>query len=396
MGETMSRRRTRPNAPIRIAYLNGSLEIGGSERQMVELALRLPRDRFAPEFVLLTGRGPLADQAEAGGVPVHVLNWARAGESWRRVRRTRDVARYVSTMRRGQFDIVDAWLFHAYVLAAATRPMTGVRAVIAGRRCLFDFKAGDHPINRLLDEIARRRVDAIVANSDGVLRDTVAHEGIAPERICVIRNGARIPATLLPEVRDSIRGRWGAGPDRVVIGCIANYKPKKGLDAVVAVASIVTAAVPESMFVLIGEGPLRPSLQRQIDEAGLTNRVLLNGMEPDGAQVVGGFDIALQASLSEGLPNALLEAATAGVPVVATNVGGTAEVVADGSTGRLVEPGDNAVMAEALIWLATSRDRRMRFGDAGRALVAERFGMDRFVAETIDLYEQVLARRAPR
>ncbi len=392
----MIRPRTGPDTPIRIAYLNGSLEIGGSERQMVELALRLPRDRFAPEFILLTGRGPLADQAEAGGVPVHVLNWARAGESWRRLRRARDVARYVSTMRRGHFDIVDAWLFHAYALAAATRPVTGVRAVIAGRRCLYDFKAGDHPINRLLDEIARRRVDAIVANSDGVLRDTVAHEGIAPEQICVIRNGARVPTPLAAEARDAIRSRWGAGPDRVVIGCIANYKPKKGLDAVVAVASIVIAAVPESMFVLVGEGPLRSELQRQIDAAGLTNRVLLHGMEADAAEVVGGFDIAVQASLSEGLPNALLEAAAAGVPIVATNVGGTAEIVADGSTGRLVEPADNAAMAEALVWLATSRDRRVRFGDAGRALVAERFGMDRFVAETVALYEQILARRGPR
>src|SRR5207249_4197775 len=101
--------------------------------------------------------------------------------------------------------------------------------------------------------------------------------------------------------------RWSAGPNDIVIGCIANYKPKKGLDSVVAVASIVAAAVPDSMFVLIGEGPLRPDLQRQIDEAGLTNRVLLHGTEADAAQVVGGFDIALQASLSEGLPNALLE-----------------------------------------------------------------------------------------
>jgi glycosyltransferase involved in cell wall biosynthesis len=384
------------DAPIRIAYLNGSLDIGGSERQMVELARRLPRDRFNPEFVLLTGRGPLADLAESGGVPVHVLNWARAGEPWRRVRRVGDVARYVSAIRRGHFDIVDAWLFHAYALAAATRSLTGVRAVIAGRRCLSDFKAGDHPINRVLDEIARRRVDAIVANSQGVLQDAMAHEGIAPERICVIRNGAGLPTPLTDEMRDAIRGRWGAGPDDVVIGCIANYKPKKGLDAVVAAASLVVAAVPQSIFVLIGEGPLRPDLQRQIDDAGLTNQIRLHGMEPDARQIVGGFDIALQASLSEGLPNAILEAASAGVPVVATNVGGTAEIVTDGSTGRLVELGDNQAMAEAIIWLAASRDRRERFGAAGRALVADRFGMDRFVAETVALYEQVLARRRSR
>ena len=82
--------------------------------------------------------------------------------------------------------------------------------------------------------------------------------------------------------------------------------------------------------------------------------------------------------------------------MVATNVGGTAEVVADGSTGRLVAPGDVDAMAEAILWLASGRDHRVTVGAAGRHLVAERFGMDRFVAETAALYEQVLASRASR
>lgn len=389
-------RRNRSAGPIRIAYLNGSLDIGGSERQMVELARRLPRDRFSPEFVLLTGRGPLADLAESGGVPVHVLDWARTGEPWRRVRRIGDIARYVTTMRHGQFDIIDAWLFTAYAIAASARSLTDVPVIIAGRRALSDFKIGQHPINRMLDEIARRRVDSIVANSEGVMRDVLANEGIAPDRICVIRNGAELPVPLAAESRDAIRSRWGAGPENVVIGCIANYKRKKGLEAIVAVASVVVAAVPAAIFVLIGEGPLRPDLEQAIGEAGLVERVRLHGREPDAREIVGGFDIALQASLSEGLPNAILEAAAAGIPVVATNVGGTAELVADGTTGRLVEPGDNQAMAEAIIWLAASSDRRAAFGAAGRRLVAERFGMDRFVAETMALYEQVLARRRPR
>ena len=392
----MTRRRGRPDGRIRIAYLNGSLGIGGSERQMVELARRLPRDKFAPEFVLLTDRGPLADLAESSGVPVRVLHWAQPGEPWRRVRRIGDVARYVATMRRGRFHIIDAWLFHAYAVAAAMRSWTGAEAIIAGRRSLGDFKRTDHPINRILDGIARRRVDAIVANSEGVLRDALLREGIAPDRIRVIRNGAELPPPLTDEARDRIRRNWGAGPENLVIGCIANYRQTKGLDTVVAVASVVGIAVPRAIFVLIGEGPYRAELERAIDAAGLADRVRLEGSVPDARQIVGAFDIALQASVSEGLPNAILEAAAAGVPVVATNVGGTAEVVADGSTGRLVAPGDVDAMAEAIRWLAASSDRRVTAGQAGRGLVAERFGMDRFVAETVALYEHVLANRASR
>jgi glycosyltransferase involved in cell wall biosynthesis len=391
----MKGRRTPSGGPIRIAYLNGSLEIGGSERQMVELARRLPRDRFAPEFILLTGRGPLADVAEAAGVPVSVLNWARLGEPWRRVRRIGDVARTAARLRRGRFDLIDAWLFHAYAIAAAVRPVIGVQAIVSGRRNLGETRS-HHPINRVLAEIARHRVDAIVANSESVRRAVSVREGIAFEQIDVIRNGVVPPTALTDEARRSLRSRWGAGSDHVVIGCLANYKPRKGLDAVIAVASIVTTAIPGAIFVLVGEGPLRPDLERAINSAGLTDRVKLHGREPDARHILGAFDIALQASLSEGLPNAVLEAAAEGLPVVATNVGGTAELVADGETGCLVEPGDLPAMAEAIIWLAASRERRLALGAAGRALVEERFGMDRFVAETVALYERVLADRTSR
>jgi glycosyltransferase involved in cell wall biosynthesis len=380
--------------PIRVAYLHGSLEIGGSERQMVELARRLPRDTFAPEFVLLDRRGPLADLAEANGVPVTVLDWTPSGTPWPRLRKVRDLARYVTTMRQGRYDIIDAWLFHAYALAAAARTVTRVPAIIAGRRNLSG--PGGHPVNRLLDNVARRRVDVIVANSEGVRREVIRRENVAPGRIRVIHNGVELPAQLTPGERDAIRARWGAGPDSIVIGCVANYRPEKGLGAVIEVASQVTAAVEASIFVLIGEGPLRADLARAIDAAGLGDRVRLHGREPDARAILGGLDIALQASLAEGMPNAVLEAAAAGLPVVATDVGGTAEIVTDGSTGRLVAPGDIDAMAEALMWLAASRDRRLALGAAARMLVADRFGMDRFVAETTALYEQVLAGRAWR
>jgi len=382
-----------PDRPIRVAYLNGSLDLGGSERQMVELARRLPRDRFAPEFVLLTGRGPLADLAESSGVPVRFLRWARPGQPWRRLRRIGDLARYVRTTRHGRYDIIDAWLFHAYAIAALTRPITSVPTIIAGRRSSSDFKEAHGWINRALDEIARRRVDAIVANSEGVRRDVTAREGIAPDRIDVIRNGVELPPSMRPSLREAIRRRWGASPDHIVIGCVANYKARKGLETIVDVAALVGPRVPQSIFVLVGEGPLRGELERRIVARGVTDRVRLHGSEPDAREIVGAFDIALQASLAEGLPNAVLEPVAHGVPVVATNVGGTPEIVVDGSTGCLVEPDDELAMAEAIIWLAASRERRERFGQAGRVLAADRFGMDRFVAETAAFYERVLARR---
>ena len=121
----------------------------------------------------------------------------------------------------------------------------------------------------ILDGIARRRVDAIVANSEGVMQDAVLREGIAPDRIRVIRNGAELPTPLTDEARNSIRRKWGAGPEDIVIGCVANYRQTKGLDTVVAVASVAAVAVPRALFVLIGEGPYRAELEHAIEAAGL-------------------------------------------------------------------------------------------------------------------------------
>ena len=148
---------------LRVAFVVASLDIGGSEQQLLSLAERLPRDRFAVEFVLLLRRGRLVERAERAGAHIHVHGFSRsliqsARESWR----------FVRTMRRGHYDIVDAWLFHGYAITSLTRPVTRIPVLIAGRRSLSHHKHGFGRVERMLDRIARRSVDAIVANSDAV------------------------------------------------------------------------------------------------------------------------------------------------------------------------------------------------------------------------------------
>jgi glycosyltransferase involved in cell wall biosynthesis len=265
--------------------------------------------------------------------------------------------------------------------------------LVAGRRSLSAFKSRFNLGERLADLVARATVDVLVANSEAVKADVVAREHVPGGRIRVIHNGVEIPAPLPPDARRRLRERWCATDDTIVIGCVANYKPHKGLEAVIRAAVAVRARAPGIRVVLVGEGKHRAALEALIAALDAPELVLLNGAEHEARDVYGAFDIAVHASEAEGLPNVVLEAAAAGLPIVATAAGGTVEIVDDGRTGRLVPIGDVPALTAALLELIEDPELRARFGASARADVAVRFGVDRMVEEFTQLYEDIAAGR---
>ena len=379
--------------PLRLAFVNGSLDTGGAERQMLALAQRLPRERFEVEFVLLTHGGPLAQGASEAGLRVRILDWPRGRDLQSGMRRVAKVPGFVSAIRAGHYDIVDAWLYHGYALTAATRPLTRVGVFVSGRRSLSGYKTGFNPLDRALDAIARRSTDMIVANSPQVRDNVVAREQLSPDRIRVIRNGVDVPPPMPADERTAIRAKWGFRQDHVVAGCVANYKPGKGLETLLRVVDSLRSEVPGLRLVLVGEGKTRPALEQMIADRGLDTTVRLHGHEPDARRLCGAFDLAVLASEAEGLPNGLLEASAASLPIVTTAAGGAAEVVLDGRSGWVVPVGDEHGLAAAIGRLARDADMRLRFGAAGRLRAETTFGMDRFVSETAALYEELARQR---
>jgi glycosyltransferase involved in cell wall biosynthesis len=147
--------------------------------------------------------------------------------------------------------------------------------------------------------------------------------------------------------------------------------------------------VPDARFVIAGEGELRPTLERQIKERGLEKHVFLLGFRPDILSIHKGFDIFVMSSVTEGLGTSLLDAMACGKPIVATRAGGMPEVVADGETGLLVPPRDDAALAAAMVTLLTDRAARERMGTAGQRRARERFSAERMVQDTLELYTRV-------
>ena len=202
--------------------------------------------------------------------------------------------------------------------------------------------------------------DRLVA--DGIPREktTVVHEGVDVERIVHLPTANVHAAFYLPT-------------HAPVVGNIGALVPQKGQHHLIDAAAIVVRAVPDSRFVICGEGELRPALEEQIKRKHLERHVFLAGFRPDVLELLKGFDLFALSSLQEGLCTSLVDAMAASKAAVATRVGGVPEVVADGETGFLVPPRDHEALADRIIALLKDEARRARMGEAALKRARELF-----------------------
>jgi len=381
--------------PLRIAHLLGSSVAGGAERQELALAERLPRDRFRIEFLVIGGTLDYRDRLLATGVRAHFLR-APAPPTETMLhglkRRAGMASRFVPTVRRGRYDIVDAWLYPADVLAAMTRHLTGTPIVMSGRRNIHPHDRFG-PLAGTVDSIVARLTDAVVANSEAAAEFTLKAHRTDPAKLRIIRNGVEPIEAMPTEERAMWRRAFGVADGALVIGCVGNYREVKRHELLINAFATLVADHPDLRLVLVGEGETRAALEQQVARLGLQERVRLHGSEADARQLYGAFDVVAQASRTEGLPNAMLEAASAGLPIVATAAGGTLDVLTDGETGLVVPVEDAPALAAALRRVADDPALRERLGQEARERTRERFGMDRFVREFGDLYQELAAAR---
>jgi glycosyltransferase involved in cell wall biosynthesis len=381
---------------LRVAYVPANLNPGGAERQMLALAERLPRDRFEVEVVVLSGTGLYDDRARESGLRIRTAGEGpapHANLASRMWHRASKAGRYVREVRAGKYDIVDAWLYPADVLAALMRPFTRTPVVVTGARNV-DPQEYFGPLERGVSTLVRRMTDAVVANSGAAAAHAMNVSAIDPSKVRVIRNGVVVSEPVSENERVARRLELGVtDPDRVVVGCVANFRPVKNHGLLIeAFAPLVAEGLPVTL-VLVGDGQLRPAIERRIREFGIGEHVRLHGSAADPEPLNAGFDLVVQASDREGLPNALLEAGAAGRPMVATAAGGTAEIVVDGTTGLLVPIGDREALTAALRRLVVDAGLRIQLGSRARENITGRFGMDRFVAEFAELYEALAAEK---
>ena len=368
---------------LRVVFVTHSLGVGGAEELILNLVARLPRERYEPVVCSFENRpGPMAAEIAAHGIEVVPLGIA---PGWRHPLGWWSIVRFLRRVRPG---IVHTFLLPASLYGRSAASVARVPIIIGTEVNIYERKQWHHI---LAERLLARVSDCVVASAESVKRAYVRQLGISPDIVRVIYNAVnwdRLHATLTPA---EVRRELGIPEDRIVVGVVATLQDKKG-HRVLLDAFARTPGLERAWLMLVGDGPLRSSLEDHAARLGIGDRITFCGTRRDLGNVLPAMDIFALPSLWEGLPLAMILAMGAGRPVVATNIAGIPEVVTDGRTGLLVAPGDVAEIGAAVARLVSDGDERRRFGAAARDAVRDRFGADAYAASVTSLYEECLGR----
>ena len=371
-------RRPKASRKVRVTYLIATLDRGGSERQMAELAARLDRAVFAPEVICLTRGGPTAQVLDAAKVPYGVIG-----------RRARlDLLPLVLLAVRFFMRppaLLHTWLFTSNFIGRVVALAAGVQKTIVSERSTDLWKSRLH---RAADRILAVRTEKVIANSGAVARTLVA-PGIPRRKIAIIPNGLDLERFKPRDAREA-RSILGLSLDGPCFGYIGRLAYEKRPDLFLKVAEIVLAQMPDARAVVFGEGPLADVLKAQSWK--IKGRLTFYGDCPNVEVAHAALDCLVLTSQWEGFPNAVLEAMATARPVVAVRMPATEELVDEGATGILVSDGADA-LAGAVIELLKDPGRAREMGRLGRAKAERLYSMDAMVKAYERLYLDVLMRR---
>jgi glycosyltransferase involved in cell wall biosynthesis len=367
-----------------VVHLTASTFFGGPERQMLGLADTLP-DSVRTAFVSFPEGGRCAaflDVVRDRGYEAVALRTDFP-------RLFGVTAELTATLRELGCDVLLCHGYKANLLGRVAARRVGVPAVAVSRGWTWQDRRVR--LYEWLDRRHLRLMDHVIAVSEGQAERVRKWCGVPAERVGVIRNSARLAAFAdSTPARDRLLDFFprDSRVSRVVVAA-GRLSPEKGFAVLIEAAASICAADPTAGVVIFGEGVLRPELDHLVRARGLTGRVVLPGFRDDLDALLAGADVVTLPSFTEGMPNVALEASAAGIPVVATAVGGTPEVVADGETGYLVPPGRPAELAARLLQLLRNEGIRTVLGNAGRARMQRLFTFDAQAAAYLDLFARL-------
>lgn len=365
---------------MKIAHVDSETTWRGGQAQVLGLLRGLAaRDH---QVVLFCPGGPLAEKASAAGV--RVLPW--------RARSDFDLGAAARLARGLAAELPDMVHLHsgrAHALGAWAARWAGRLPVVVSRR--VDFAVATHPLSALK---YRFGVDRYLCISEGVRR-VLAAGGVAERRLAVVPSGIDVDRWKSRPDPAGLARELGLAPGTPVAGSIAALAPHKDQRTLLRAAALLAPRLPRARWVVFGEGRLRAPLEAERRSLGLDRVVLLPGFTERVAEALALLDVFVLSSYLEGLGTSVLDAQAAGVPVVATAVGGVPEIVADGVTGWLVPPRDPEALAAAVERALTQPEEAARRAAQARQSV-RRYAIANTVALTESEYLAVLAERAGR
>lgn len=363
---------------LRVLVVSDEMEVGGSQRQIASLLCALPREQCHVELAYFRRPSFLVEDIEHAGIAVHRID-----------KRSRlDLAfllRLARFLRHGRFDVVHCFSFTAELWVRLALLFAPGAAMVASMR---DMGHALTPLQWRIKRRVCRGARAVISNSARAAEQIRALLGPA-QPVHVIANGIELPVPLPAAARQALRVQMGAADGRALALFVGRLAHQKNVDLLLdALAAMPPARRPRTA--LAGSGPLRGALQARASELGLACDVRFLGERRDARELMQAADFLVLPSRDEGLSNVVLEAMAAGRPVLATRVGGNAELVEDGATGLLFDCGDAAALTAALERAVADPAWRTALGDAARARIVDRYSPTVLARETLAVYRQCM------
>ncbi len=369
----------------RVFYFVDSFEIGGTETQAVELALRMSQAGHAVTMGALQAKGPLLDRLRGSAVAVEQF-YPRGGlDSPGGLLEMLRLSRY---LRRHRFDVVHTHDLWSNLMGVVAAKLARVPAIVCSQRDL-SHDAWYQGARRAWLRRIQKWSDAVLVNSGAIGDDLVSRDGFNPSKIRVIHNGVEVPRFLGDRgLRQTLFPSLDACKFIVLVGNM--HTDVKGQDVLIAAAPAVLREFPDTRFVLVGDGAQRHVFEEMATEAGVNDEFLFLGRRADVADILAGCDLAVLPSRAEGFPNAVLEYLAAGLPTIATRVGGTPELIEDGVTGMLVPPEDSSALSSAILSLLRAPENARRIALNGHESAVQKFSFERMTGVVEALYTELL------
>jgi glycosyltransferase involved in cell wall biosynthesis len=362
----------------RILQIIPTLDRAGAEKQLCLLARGLPRDEFDVHVCALTRGGPLEAELREAGIPLAII-----GKRWKLDPRAFwRLKQHIAGLRP---DLIQTWMFAANTYGFAAARACGLNNVVIGQRCVDPWKSG---MQLTLDRQLASRCRGVVVNSAGV-RDFYVRHGAPADRVRIIPNAVAIPNPP-STTRRQLLAELGLPENARLIGLVGRLWPQKRVKDAIWAADLLKVIRDDVHLLIVGDGPQRAALERFRDLVCIRGKVHFLGERGDVPRLLPHFDMLWSTSGYEGQSNAILEAMACGVPVVATDIPGTRELVVPGETGYLLPVGDRAAFCKFSERLLNDAALAGRFSAAARQRVQSEFSVDKMIERHVGLYRELL------
>lgn len=363
---------------IRVMHLLYSLETGGLEKGTATLVNNMNSEIFESSICCLSGLGTSLKLIKNEEIKIFDMKTGDAHELFL-------FLRLAKLFREQRIDILHAKGWPALFDGVLGARIAGVPVVIYSEHGkniddFYDIKKRRVWTRRLLAPL----IDKIITVSEELKRGLVEITGLNEKQIVCIHNGVFFPDICVENEKK--RREIGLEQNDILIGTVGRIDPVKNFDIFIRSAEEVLKKFPYVKFLLIGDGPIKGELESLTTELGLSKQVIFLGERNDVAELLKIMDIFVLPSKSEGLSNTILEAMSAGLPVIATDVGGNSELVIDGETGILIQPGDVSALATEIINLLQNDEKRRKMGKAGFVKAKREFSIEKMVKSYEELY----------